>query len=82
MSNPEWYEFGGQTYNVDEQRHGGPWDRGSADSYYRREESPHFYVGATHRSSKVVESAMTLDQINEYRAGYSYNESNHNYKEW
>ena len=27
-------------------RHGGPYDRGSADSYYRRPPRPHYFVGA------------------------------------
>ena len=32
-------------YNITErydQRHGGPFDRGTADSYYRREFDPHY----------------------------------------
>jgi hypothetical protein len=30
-----------------DQRHGGPFDRGSADSYYGRVREPHFYVEGT-----------------------------------
>ena len=28
-------------------RHGGPMDRGAADSYYRRQFRPHFFSGDT-----------------------------------
>jgi len=28
-------------------RHGGPYDRGSADSYYQRGYNPHYYKGDT-----------------------------------
>ena len=29
-----------------DKRHGGPYDRGSADAYYRRDFDPHYYEGA------------------------------------
>ena len=37
-------------------RHGGPYDRGSADSYYRRGRSPHYYMGDTKASGRVNQS--------------------------
>ena len=30
-----------------DRRHGGPYDRGSADSYYNRPRRPHYYKGDT-----------------------------------
>ena len=63
-------------------RHGGPWDRGSADSYYRRGANPHYYTGGSYNSMEVSESKMTLVQIQQYYAGFAYNESEGNHKEW
>ena len=64
-------EFKGVVYDA---RHGGPFDRGSADSYYDRPEEPHYYVGATSMSARIVESEMTPEAIASYLAGYAYNE--------
>jgi len=63
-----------------DKRHGGPYDRGSADSYYRRGIQPHYYVGATHNSKRVSEEDMTEQQLQEYRQGYNDNEEAGNYK--
>ncbi len=38
--------------NID-RRHGGPYDRGSADSYYRRPRRPHFFTEATYASDEI-----------------------------
>lgn len=57
-----------------DQRHGGPFDRGSADSYYGREYSPHFYRGATAMSPRVELENMTVEEITAYTAGYNWNE--------
>ena len=51
-------------------RHGGPYDRGSADAYYGRPYKPHFYEKATYASPLVEKSDMTPEQINEYDAGF------------
>ena len=64
-------EFNGVSYN---DRHGGPFDRGSADSYYGRGIDIHYYVGATAQSDRVEGKDMTPEQIVEYMAGYEYNE--------
>ncbi len=64
-------EFNGISYN---DRHGGPFDRGSADSYYGRGIDIHYYVGATAQSDRVEGRDMTPEQIVEYMAGYEYNE--------
>jgi hypothetical protein len=65
-----------------DKRHGGPYDRGSADSYYRRGFSPHYFVGATHSSDKVERDHMTPEEIEAYRAGYEYNEAYGDFKDW
>ena len=65
-----------------DRRHGGPYDRGSADSYYRRGRVPHFYVGNTALSERVEEKDMTEAQKEEYYKGFDDNESDNNFKEW
>jgi hypothetical protein len=60
-------------------RHGGPYDRGSADAYYRRGANPHYYVGATGLSDRVTD--LTDEEKKEYYAGYaSVNEND--CKDW
>ncbi len=65
-----------------DERHGGPFDRGSADSYYRRGFDPHFYEGATYQSKRVEKEQMTEEEIEAYRAGYIENEELGHYKEY
>ncbi len=65
-----------------DKRHGGPYDRGSADSYYRRGRKPHYYVGDTYSSEIVTEERMTADEIAAYHKGFDENESWGNYKDW
>jgi hypothetical protein len=67
---------------VYDQRHGGPYDRGSADSYYRRPAEPHYYEGGTAVSRRIEESDMTAWQITEYNAGYDANERRGDYKDY
>lgn len=57
-----------------DKRHGGAWDRGSADSYYGRIPRPHYYVGGTGMSEKIDKEQMTQDEIAAYWAGYEENE--------
>jgi hypothetical protein len=63
-------------------RHGGPYDRGMADSYYRRGYNPHYYLGNTQTSGRVNLKDMTPDEIVAYTAGYNDNEEMGDYKEW
>jgi hypothetical protein len=63
-------------------RHGGPYDRGTADSYYRRGYTPHYYKGATGSSERVNLKDMTPDEIVAYTAGYNDNEDEGNFKDW
>jgi len=63
-------------------RHGGPYDRGGADSYYRRPRNPHFFRGDSYQSERVTYKDMTPDEIEAYNAGYDDNEEFGDYKEW
>ena len=67
--------------NYDE-RHGGAFDRGSADSYYGRPRNPHFYVGGTGTSDRIDQSQMTPEEIQAYLAGYQWNEQYGDKKIW
>ena len=61
-------------------RNGSLYDRGSADSHYRRASSPHWYPEGTGKGDKVVD--LTDAEIAEYRAGYDDNEAAGDFKEW
>lgn len=71
-------EVNGKLYD---DRHGGPFDRGFADSYYRRGPNPHYYTGPTHTSQKILLESGT-PAYDEYMAGYEWNEGLDNKKEW
>lgn len=62
-------------------RHGGPWDRGSADSYYGRGIKPHYFAGATYASPEIVLEAGSSEYA-EYMAGYYWNEKFGDKKDW
>ena len=62
-------EYKGQVYDS---RHGGAFDRGSADSWYSRARNPH-KGGVGGLSGYRVES-LTAAEIEAYHAGYDYNE--------
>jgi hypothetical protein len=53
-----------------DKRHGGPYDRGGADAYYRRPFKPHYYKGASYTSELVTEDDMTDAEILEYNEGF------------
>lgn len=52
--------------------HGSLFDRGSADSYYGRKQSPHWYPKGTGMGEPVVD--LTPEEVAEYVAGYEENE--------
>jgi hypothetical protein len=64
----------------DRERHGGLYDRGSADSYYHRPRRPHWYPEGTYNGDPVTE--LTAEEIAEYMAGYDHNEQFGDKKEW
>ena len=61
-------------------RHGGPYDRGSADSYYRRRREPHYYEGGAYTSKRIVD--LTAVEIAEYNLGYDENEAFGDHKDY
>ena len=63
-------------------RHGGPYDRGAADSYYGRPQAPHCFVGGTYASERVPFERMTPDELAAYRTGYEDNEESGSKKDW
>jgi hypothetical protein len=63
-------------------RHGGAFDRGSADSYYGRPINPHLFLGDTYNSREIKDKDMSKSQIGEYMAGYFWNEKFGDKKNW
>jgi hypothetical protein len=63
-------------------RHGGAYDRGSADSYYSRGYNPHYYVGDTGSTLRVEAINMTAEEIAAYIAGFNDNELFGDKKDW
>lgn len=64
----------------DRKRHGSLYDRGGADSYYRRSSSPHWYPDGSYKGMRVTD----LDDYEkaEYDAGYWAVEEAGDFKEW
>ena len=61
-------------------RHGGPYDRGSADQYYGRRFNPHYYILAEGMfSDRIDRNQMSEDEIAAYNAGYNQETER---KEW
>jgi hypothetical protein len=52
-------------------RHGGAYDRGSADAYYHRAPEPHYFTDASFQSTKIEEVDMSEEEIAAYMAGYN-----------
>ena len=75
----EYTEWNGVRYDS---RHGGPFDRGSADSYYGRRFNPHYFTGGSYNSFEITEEKMTDKEIKAYTAGYEWNEDGGYKKEW
>lgn len=67
-----------------DKRHGGPYDRGSADSYYShgRCANPHYYDGPGMSGKLVKAEDMTPEEIAAYRAGFEDNTRDGNFKDW
>ena len=63
-------------------RHGGPYDRGGADSYYQRGYDPHYYTGDSMKSQKVPMASMTAAEITAYTKGYNDNEEAGHFKDY
>lgn len=59
-----------------DQQHGGPYDRGSADSYYGRDFDPHYWPQGTYKGRRVEMAQMTAHEITAYTVGYRDTEFN------
>ena len=64
----------------DRERHGGLWDRGSADSSYGRWKEPHWWPEGTGQGQQITN--LNAAEIEEYLAGYDYNEQYGDKKSW
>ena len=72
-----YYEVHGKSYA---QKHGNPFDRGSADSYYGRSRQPH--KGGVGGNSGPRTTELTLGEQEAYHAGYDYNEATGDKKDY
>jgi hypothetical protein len=71
--------FEGKEYDT---RHGGAFDRGTADSWYSRPRMPHMFLGGSYQSVEITARDMTEEQVEAYFAGYDYNERFGGKKSW
>lgn len=62
--------------------HGSPYDRGSADSYYRRIPDPHWYPTGSYNGARIEKDQMSPAEIEAYWAGYDDNEEAGDFKEY
>jgi len=62
--------------------HGGPWDRGAADSYYRRPHSPHKWPDGTMKGERVGYKDLTPEEYDAYNEGFYDNERRGDFKDW
>jgi len=65
---------------IENHRHGGPFDRGRADSYYQRERSPHYYPVPSYHGDRITD--LTDEEVAEYHAGYDWNQAQGEFKSW
>ena len=65
-----------------DQSHGSPYDRGSADAYYRRPRDPHWWPQGTGVGTRVQESDMTPEQLAQYEQGYLEQLASGDFKEY
>jgi hypothetical protein len=63
-----------------DREHGGCYDRGSADSYYRRPARPHKYPQGTYNGEPVTD--LTPEEVQAYMKGYMDNEQSGDFKDW
>ena len=64
----------------DRERHGSLFDRGSADSYYGRYAQPHWFPQGSYQGDPVTK--LNQSEIDEYLAGYEWNELHGDKKSW
>jgi hypothetical protein len=64
-----------------DERHGGAYDRGGADSYYGRAFKPHYFAEDTY-NSQIIYPEEGSPEWKAYEAGYKDNEKAQNFKDW
>ena len=64
-----------------DKRHGGPYDRGSADAWYRRGFRPHYYEGNTYITKEILIKKGTTE-YDAYEAGYKDQVATGECKNW
>ena len=64
-----------------DERHGGPYDRGSADAYYRRDFDPHYWTNGTGGGQRIKIEKGT-PEYEAYDAGYTYQVLCGDFKDW
>lgn len=64
-----------------DERHGGPFDRGTSDAYYRREFDPHYYEKGTGTSPRI-EIKEGTPEYEAYNAGFLYQLQCNDFKDW
>ena len=79
MDKEKTIEFRGEEFPA---FHGSPFDRGSADSWYSRPQSPHWYPQGSYKGERIEPPNMTLAEMRAYYAGYEYNELHGGKKDW
>ncbi len=62
-------------------KHGGPYDRGSADAYYGRAFDPHYWPEGTYNGTRVKIEKDT-PEYEAYRAGYQDQVDSGEFKEY
>jgi hypothetical protein len=62
-------------------KHGGPYDRGSADCYYRRDFDPHWYPEGTGNGPRIKIEKGT-PEWDAYNAGWDYQVLCGDFKDW
>ena len=63
-------------------QHGSPYDRGGADSYYRRPYDPHWWPEGTQKGTRVELHEMSVEEILEYGRGFKDNDERQDFKDW
>jgi hypothetical protein len=66
----------------EKERHGGPFDRGSADSWYRRSPDPHYWTHGSYHGERIGHNRMSEQEISDYYEGYEDNEKSGGHKEY
>ena len=66
-----------------DKRHGGPYDRGSAEAYYGRKFNPHYFKGDTYNSERIDrETDLTPEDIAAYTKGFQDTNDFGDFKDW